>query len=77
MFVREVNSAIAFNNKKGMLDAIPVIAYHSIDNNKNPFSTNVGLFASEMKYLHDNGFKVIPMSDLGYDQRTNYMCVRQ
>jgi hypothetical protein len=39
-------------------------------------STNVGLFASEMKYLYDNGFKVIPMSDLGYDERTNYMYIR-
>jgi len=33
------------------------------------------LFASEMKYLHDNGFKVIPMSDLRYDQITNYMYI--
>jgi hypothetical protein len=23
--------------------------------------------------VHDNGFKVIPMSDLGYDESTNYM----
>jgi len=30
-------------------DAIPVIA---------------DLFAADMKYLHDNGFDVIPMSDL-------------
>lgn len=37
---------------------------------------NVGLFVSEMKYLHDNGFKVIPMSDLGYDESTNYMYPR-
>jgi len=28
-----------------------------------------------MKYLHDNGFKVIPMSDLRYDQITNYMYI--
>ena len=39
-------------------------------------STNINLFASEMKYLHENGFKVIPMSDLGYDQITNYMYIR-
>ena len=76
-FVEEVNSGIVFNNKKGMLDAIPIVAYHSIDNNKDPFSTNVSLFAAEMKYLYDNGFKVIPMSDLGYDQRTNYMYIKK
>jgi len=30
-----------------------------------------------MKYLHDNGFKVIPMSDLAYDESTNSMNIRQ
>jgi hypothetical protein len=29
-----------------------------------------------MEYLHDNGFKVIPMSDLRYDERTNYMYIK-
>ena len=76
-FVEEVNSGIVFNNKKGMLDAIPIVAYHSIDNNKDNFSTDISLFAAEMKYLHDNDFKVIPMSDLGYDERTNYMYIKQ
>ena len=75
-FVEEVNSGIMFNSKKGILDAIPIIAYHSIDDNKDPFSTNVSLFAAEMKYLYDNGFKVIPMSDLGYDEGTNYMYIK-
>jgi peptidoglycan/xylan/chitin deacetylase (PgdA/CDA1 family) len=75
-FVEEVNSGIVFNNKKGMLDAIPIVAYHSIEDNKDPFSTDVILFAAEMEYLHDNGFKVIPMSDLGYDKRTNYMYIK-
>jgi peptidoglycan/xylan/chitin deacetylase (PgdA/CDA1 family) len=75
-FVEEVNSGIVFNNKKGMLDAIPIVAYHSIEDNKDPFSTDVSLFAAEMEYLHDNGFKVIPMSDLRYDERTNYMYIK-
>jgi hypothetical protein len=29
-----------------------------------------------MEYLHDNGFKIISMSDLGYDERTNYMYIK-
>jgi hypothetical protein len=29
-----------------------------------------------MKYLHDNGFKVITMSDLGYDENSKYLYVR-
>jgi peptidoglycan/xylan/chitin deacetylase (PgdA/CDA1 family) len=76
-FVGAVNSGINFNNKKGAVDAIPIIAYHGIDNNDDPSSTDVALFAAEMKYLHDNGFKVIPMSNLGYDESTNSMNIRQ
>jgi Polysaccharide deacetylase len=76
-FVEEVNSGVSFNNKKGMVDAIPVVAYHIIDNSKDPSSTDVNLFAAEMKYLHDTGFKVIPMSDLGYDESTNHMYIKQ
>jgi peptidoglycan/xylan/chitin deacetylase (PgdA/CDA1 family) len=76
-FVGVVNSGINFNNKKGAVDAIPIIAYHGIDNNGDPSSTDVTLFAAEMKYLHDNGFKVIPMSDLGYDESTNSMNIKQ
>jgi len=60
-----------------MVDAIPILAYHIIANSLDPSSTDINLFASEMKYLHDNGFKVIPMSDLGYDQTTNMMYIRQ
>ncbi|MDQ6669042.1 MAG: polysaccharide deacetylase family protein [Thermoproteota archaeon] len=76
-FVGAVNSGINFNNKKGAVDAIPIVAYHGIDNNGDPSSTDVNLFAAEMKYLHDNGFKVIPMSDLGYDESTQSMYIKQ
>ena len=74
-FVKEVNSGVAANNNRGMVDAIPIVAYHIIDNSKDPSSTDINLFAAEMKYLHDNGFKVIPMSDLGYDESTNHMYI--
>ncbi len=74
-FVEQVNSQTAYNNKKGFTDAIPIVAYHSIDDTQGPSSTDVNLFALEMKYLHDNGFKVIPMSDLRYDQITNNMYI--
>jgi hypothetical protein len=58
-----------------MVDAIPLVAYHIIDNSKDPSSTDLNFLAAEMKYLHDNGFKVIPMSDLGNDESTNYMSI--
>ena len=75
--MEEVNSGINVNDKKGMVDAIPIVAYHIVDNSQGPLSTNVNLFAAEMKYLHDNGFKVIPMSDLGYDENTHFMYLRR
>jgi hypothetical protein len=56
--------------------AIPIVAYYSIDDSKGRSSTDVNLFEQEMKYLHDDGFKVIPMSDLRYDHITNYMYIR-
>ena len=28
----------------------------------------IDLFAQQMKYLHDNGFKVLLLNQLGYDQ---------
>jgi polysaccharide deacetylase len=74
-FVQEVNSQQAYN-KNGVIDAIPVIAYHDIDYDKAIDSTDVNLFDQEMKYLHNNGFKVIPMSDIGYNENTKYMYIK-
>jgi hypothetical protein len=30
-----------------------------------------------MKYLHDNGFKVLTMSDLGYDANSKYLYIKK
>ena len=70
-FIQLVNSQANFN-KNGIINAVPIIGYHDIDNNKTITSTDVNLFAAEMKYLHDNGFKVLTMSDLGYDEKSKY-----
>ncbi len=74
-FVTEVNSQITFN-KGGIIRAIPIIAYHSIDNNKTRDSTGVNLFAQEMKYLHDNRFIVLTMHDLAYDKNSNNLYIK-
>lgn len=29
-----------------------------------------------MKYLHDNGFRVITLSDLGYDENSNSFYIK-
>ena len=76
-FIQVVNSQSKYNtNIDGVINAIPLIAYHDIDNKMARSSTNVNLFGAEMKYLHDNGFKVMTMRDLGYDEMSNRLYVK-
>jgi peptidoglycan/xylan/chitin deacetylase (PgdA/CDA1 family) len=74
-FVQLVNSQTEYN-KDGKINTIPIIGYHDIEDDNAITSTHVSLFAAEMKYLHDNGFKVLTMSDLGYDENKNYLYVK-
>ena len=73
-FVELVDSQTNFN-KNGIINAVPIIGYHDIDNNRTITSTDVRLFNAEMKYLHDNGFKVLTMADLGYDENSKYLYI--
>jgi hypothetical protein len=66
-----VNSQIPYK-KGGTINAFPIITYHNLTYgneiyNELPSTITVPLFAQMMKYLHDNGFKVLTMSQLGYD----------
>jgi len=80
-FIEVVNSQKQYNKviptqavEEGVVsavEAIPIIVYHRIDNSGAQYSTTVSLFAEEMKYLHDNGFKVISLTDLVYDNATH------
>jgi peptidoglycan/xylan/chitin deacetylase (PgdA/CDA1 family) len=70
-FIEEVNSPNAYNNDGGgKINAIPLITYHNIDYLRGAYHTDVDLFAKEIKYLHDNGFRVLTMRDLSYDDNT-------
>lgn len=89
-FVDEVNTAAKYNDKVNnnstngtALKAIAVLKYHNFMNGlydkeykKDTYATDVNLFAAEMKYLHDNGFRVIKMSNLGFDANRNVLYVR-
>jgi hypothetical protein len=75
IFVQEVNSQNKFN-KDVIINAIPIVAYHSVQDSNLRDSTSISLFSQEMKYLHDNNFKVIRVSDLGYNQTTNTIYIR-
>jgi peptidoglycan/xylan/chitin deacetylase (PgdA/CDA1 family) len=72
IFVSAVNNQSNYNND-GKVRAIPIIVYHILVNypdlsdSNRPIDTTVNLFDAEMRDLYDNGFKVLTMSDLGYD----------
>jgi peptidoglycan/xylan/chitin deacetylase (PgdA/CDA1 family) len=80
-FIEAVNSQTQFNTN-GTIATIPIIVYHNVDykNNISPnwfdSTIDVNLFDSEMKYLHDNGFQVLTMSDLGYNQTSNKLYIK-
>ena len=76
-FVAEVNSQNRFN-KDGTTSAIPIIAYHNIENNRHEMlgTSDLNLFDAEMRYLHDNGFRGITFSDLGYNGTSKYLYIK-
>jgi Polysaccharide deacetylase len=66
------------NNNTPTINSVLILGYHNIDNNQTASkdTIDIALFNKEMKYLHDNGVKVITMSDLGYDENSKYLYVR-
>ena len=55
--------------------SIPIIGYHFIGNSTS-YDTSIELFDREMKYLHDNGFKVLTLTDLGYNDKEHYFYIK-
>jgi peptidoglycan/xylan/chitin deacetylase (PgdA/CDA1 family) len=86
-FIAAVNSQDNFN--KDGIRAISIVIYHNFVPNpqdnplslfkyrQGPVTTSVNLFDKEMKYLHDDGFKVLTMADLGYDANSNYLYIKK
>jgi len=80
VFIADVNSQLKFN-QGGVIRAIPIVIYHNfvtypdVSYSKDAAETTVNLFDQEMKYLHDNGFRVLTMANLGYDTNTNSLYI--
>lgn len=78
-FVEEVNlpfkktSSAASEGSSSPATTIPVLEYHKVDKTNSPTSTSPALFEAEMRYLLDNGFAVLTMSDFRYDEENNYL----
>jgi peptidoglycan/xylan/chitin deacetylase (PgdA/CDA1 family) len=79
-FIEVVNSQSTYNTD-GTINAIPIIIWHRIDNSgvgdPEQYATSIDLFEKEIKYLHDNGFKVLTMADIGYDENSNYLYLKR
>jgi peptidoglycan/xylan/chitin deacetylase (PgdA/CDA1 family) len=81
-FIREVNLESNYN-KNGCINSIPIVVYHDFIQDSNhrylpdKSFTDVSLFSNEMKYLHDNGFNVLKMSDIGFNQSNNYLYIKE
>jgi peptidoglycan/xylan/chitin deacetylase (PgdA/CDA1 family) len=70
-FVKTVNSQNSYNHG-GKINAVPLITLHNVAPTTNhPYYTNAGLFDTFMKYLHDNGFKVLTLKQIGFNTPTN------
>jgi hypothetical protein len=63
-------------NKDGEINAIPIVSYHRLDTNKD-FDTSPELFELEMKYLYENGYNVINLADLGYDENKERFYIKK
>ena len=81
-FIQEVNLEEGYN-KNGCIAAIPIVVYHDFIQDSNhrylpdKSFTDVSLFSNEMKYLHDNGFNVLKMSDIGFNGSNNYLYIKE
>ncbi|HEX5977252.1 MAG TPA: hypothetical protein VFY68_08245, partial [Nitrososphaeraceae archaeon] len=70
-FIQVVNSQNEYNTNG--VNAVPILIWHKIDNSNEEYSTSLNLFEAEIKYLHDNGFTVLTMADLVYDDASKYI----
>ena len=74
-FVRIVEAQKLYNSKAGKIVAVPIIGYHSIGNS-NTYDTSIEVFDREMDYLYSNGFKVLKLTDLGYDEKGHHFYIK-
>ena len=67
-------------NDEGKISAIPIVIWHNIEDNTITdihTTTSTSLFEAEIRYLHDNGFTVLTMDDLVYDEYDNSLKIKE
>jgi hypothetical protein len=76
-FIEVVDGQDKYNDESD-INAIPIIIWHNIEDTTTDVhtTTSTKLFEAEIKYLHDNGFTVLTMDDLIYDEHNNSLQIR-
>ncbi|MGV8107203.1 MAG: polysaccharide deacetylase family protein [Nitrososphaerota archaeon] len=75
-FTEVVNSQVKYNDG-GSINAIPIIIYHRVGEPSPGYSTDLNLFEKEMRYLYNNGFTALRISDLTYDNKVKEIFIKQ
>jgi hypothetical protein len=63
----------AYNDQQMLDRFVQVVNSQNEYNTNEEYSTSMDLFEAEMKYLYDNGFTVLTMADLVYDESSTYL----
>ncbi len=79
-FVQRVISQVRYNTNS-KINAIPIITYHNLTNSMQDYNNmastiTINLFAQQMRYLHDNGFRVLLLNQLNYDPNNKVFVLR-
>ena len=81
-FIEFVNSQMKYNapkdnsegNSSFSVVAIPIIVYHNVaESSEGKLTISSNLLEKEVKYLYDNNFKIITMSDLKYNSTNDFL----
>ena len=75
-FIEVVEDQAKYNDRAGVINAVPIIAWHKIEDG-NGAATSPRLFNAELKYLYENGFTVLSMADLEYNEVSNYLEIKK
>src|SRR5215469_10930740 len=75
-FVKIVNNQNNYNHG-GKINAILLITFHNVAlTNNHPYYTNADTYEKFMKYLHDNGFKILTLKQIEYNTYINIFYVK-
>lgn len=79
-FTEIINSQSNYNRNE--INALPVLVYHDLifenitEYKHDTFTIDKSLFHKEIEYLYNNNFRILTMNDLGYNECTNQLYIK-